>query len=60
MRDDLFVKHVRDTLDISQTELADRLGVSPAAVCRWESRERGVSKPVRTLLEQMVSRRKVN
>jgi plasmid maintenance system antidote protein VapI len=39
------------TLKLSQLELADRLGVSTASVCRWISGERTPSLEMALLLE---------
>jgi DNA-binding XRE family transcriptional regulator len=36
------IKRIRDTLLLTQTELAEKLGVSLPTVCRWE---KGVFEP---------------
>jgi DNA-binding transcriptional regulator YiaG len=56
MDDKRFVGTVRKAMGVSQTALAAELGVSPAAVCRWESGDRPLSKPIRTLLEQLAAK----
>ena len=53
MTDAEFVTRTRELLGITQTELADRLGVTPSAVSRWEAGARGLPGPARKLLEQM-------
>lgn len=32
----IIIKEIRNKLFLTQTELAEKLGVSLAAVCRWE------------------------
>lgn len=44
------IKHIRETLLLSQTELAEKLGVSFATINRWEN---GRHKPI------MKDRRKI-
>ena len=55
MMDKTFVKNSRAHLELSQADLANVLGVTPGAVCRWEKGLRNVSRPVRMLLEQLVA-----
>src|SRR5690348_6219388 len=53
MTDSELVTHARQELGITQTELADRLGVTPSAVSRWEAGLRALPGPARKLLEQL-------
>lgn len=53
-----FVSSLRKALGLSQADFGSKLGVSGAAVSRWEDGNRGLSKPVRMLLDQMVPRKK--
>lgn len=43
----------RTTLGLSQTELAKRLGVTPQAVCQWESGKRTPSRMALVLLNTL-------
>ena len=49
------IEAFRTALGLSQTELAERIGVTPQAVCQWESGKRTPSRPVLILLEQIRS-----
>jgi protein-disulfide isomerase/DNA-binding XRE family transcriptional regulator len=54
MTDAELVAGTRVKLKMSQTDLAERLGVSPSAVSRWEAGARGLPGPARKLLAQMM------
>lgn len=45
------VYELRKKLGWSQRKLAEELGVTSAAVARWESGERNISGPVKKLME---------
>lgn len=53
MTDSELVSNARAELGITQTELANRLGVTPSAVSRWEAGLRALPGPARKLLEQL-------
>ena len=53
MTDAEFVIRTREALGITQTQLAEKLGVTPSAVSRWEAGARTLPGPARKLLEQM-------
>src|ERR1051326_1467983 len=53
MTDSELVSHARQELGITQTELANRLGVTPSAVSRWEAGLRALPRPARKLPEQL-------
>lgn len=42
------IKELRDTLDLTQEEFGERLGVSKSQICQWE---RGVLPSTSTLLK---------
>jgi DNA-binding transcriptional regulator YiaG len=44
------MKRHRETLGLKQTELAERLGVHPMTVSRWERGVGAISKPVEQLV----------
>lgn len=46
------VKRLRKRLNLSQAELADKLGVEQPSVSRWEN-DGPMSKPIRKLLEHL-------
>lgn len=47
------VETFRNALGLSQTELAERIGVTPQAVCQWESGKRKPSRLALILLGQL-------
>lgn len=47
------IETFRNSLGMSQTDLAARIGVTPQAVCQWEAGKRKPSRPVLILLEQL-------
>jgi len=51
----LDVKKLRDSLELTQADFADLLGVNQSTVARIERGERPPSKPVLKLLEQIAS-----
>jgi transcriptional regulator with XRE-family HTH domain len=48
----------REMLGLKQTELAERLGVHPMTVSRWERGAVAIPKPIEQLVEMLVSSRK--
>jgi len=42
---------LRESLGLSQIELAERLGMHPASVCRWEA---GKQHPTRRAVKQIL------
>ena len=44
------IKSLRQALGLSQIELAARLGMHPASICRWES---GKQHPTRRVIKQL-------
>ena len=47
------IRAIRAWFDLTQEELAERLGVAQNSVARWENGSRNPSRPVVKLLEQM-------
>lgn len=45
----------RETLGLKQTELAERLGVHPMTVSRWERGAISIPRPVAQLIVMLVS-----
>jgi len=45
------IKALRESLGLSQIELADKLGMHPATVCRWE---KGKQRPTRRAIKQLL------
>lgn len=47
------IKALRDKLGLTQAKLAERLGVSPAQVCKYESGQRTPGGAVKILLGRL-------
>jgi len=47
------VLFIRERLDITQEELAEKVGVQRTAVCHWERGIRKPTGPVRILLDKL-------
>jgi type I restriction enzyme M protein len=45
------LRAIRKRLELTQTELAERLGVQIRAVQRWEAGDRAISEPVSLLVQ---------
>lgn len=52
------IKSARSTLGMTQTELADALGVSWETVASWEQGKRSPGGPALKLIEQMVANKR--
>lgn len=48
------LKALRKKLELTQTQLAEKLGISRTAVAKLESGENNMSKPVAMLVEKLV------
>ncbi|MGH7321002.1 MAG: helix-turn-helix domain-containing protein [Candidatus Rokuibacteriota bacterium] len=48
------LRGLRDLLELTQAQLAARLGVTPTSVARWERGERAISEPVARLVKFLV------
>lgn len=51
------LKRIRRQLGLTQKQLAERLGVIPVSVARWELGLRGISEPVARLLKRFAAGR---
>jgi DNA-binding transcriptional regulator YiaG len=49
------MKQARTDLDLTQKELAAKLGMHPVTVARWETGARGISEPIATLVRRLLS-----
>jgi transcriptional regulator with XRE-family HTH domain len=47
------LKRIRRELGLTQKQLAERLGVIPVTVARWELGLRGISEPVARLIQRI-------
>lgn len=47
------LQRIRAEMGLTQTELADELGVHRVTVARWENGERGIPEPVARLLQRI-------
>ena len=47
------LKRVRARLGLTQTQLADRLGVTQNTVARWEMGDRRITEPMGRLIERI-------
>jgi DNA-binding transcriptional regulator YiaG len=52
------VKRIRRRLGLTQTELAEALGVRRGAVARWENGARRVTEPIARLLVRLLEESK--
>lgn len=59
MKDELakLIKENREALELTQAELAEKLGVSKASVANWEQGRNKPSKTVLLLLDRLVNDR---
>jgi len=48
--DGIELRHIRGSLGLTQAQLAERLGVAPNTVARWERDELGIREPVVRLI----------
>lgn len=55
-----FVKKIRDTLGISQEELARELGVSFATINRWENKKSQPSKLAKQAIKELCDKNNIN
>lgn len=53
---DLMIRHIRESLGMSQQAFADHLAVSQATVSRWESGTTAPAAAIRRRLQQMVDK----
>ncbi|MDO8474593.1 MAG: helix-turn-helix domain-containing protein [Candidatus Rokubacteria bacterium] len=52
------LRRIRAEMGLTQTELAEALGVHRVTVARWETGERGIPEPVARLLQRIRSEKK--
>ena len=48
-------RELRQRLGLTQSQLAERLGVTVTSVARWEREERAISEPVARLIRLLVN-----
>ena len=52
------VRRIRDKLGVTQAQLAERLGVAPNTVYRWEADRVAITSPMAQLLRLLTKERK--
>jgi len=49
------LKQIRSRLGVTQTQLAEQLGVTQNTVARWEMGARGIPEPTARLIERLAA-----
>jgi DNA-binding transcriptional regulator YiaG len=55
----VWLKQAREDAKLSQRQVGELVGVSTAAVCRWEAGQRSPAHAVKVLLEMMLPARRM-